>query len=227
MRTRPVLVLAAAAAIALVPSAAFAHHPEISGDQTCDGTVHFTATAWNDEGATKERRTNNDVRVKLMEVDGGATIAEFRDHFGPDNDWTFSGQQKLDHPREIVIKVTAKPKWGPNQDLAEPNTTRRTRVAPPGECESTETTEAPVTSSAPASTVAAVLVTPGPGAGGGVTSATTVDAGAGGTAAAGTLPFTGSSTTVPLLVGGLVLIGAGLAALRSGRYRPSRSSTRN
>jgi len=217
MRTRPVLVLAAAAAIALVPSAAFAHHPEISGDQTCDGTVSFTAVAWNEEGLAPERRTNNDVRVRIMEVDGGK-IAEFDDHFGPDNGFTFSGQHHLDQAREVVIKVTAKPKWGPKEDLAEPNTTRRTTVSAPTDCAATETTAAPVTTTAPASTVAAVVVTAGPSAGGGVTSATTAE---------GTLPFTGTSTTVPLLAGGLVLIAAGLAAVGLGRSRSSRNGSKN
>ena len=217
MRTRPVLVFAVAAAIALVPSAALAHHPEIAGEQTCDGTVSFTAVAWNDQGATPERRTNNDVRVKLMEVDGSATIAEFDDHFGPDNNWAFSGTHQLDRPRELVIKVTAKPRWGPEQDLAEPNTNRRTTVSPPSGCEATATTAAPATTSAPtSSTVAAVVVTAGPATGGGATSATTAE---------GTLPFTGASTTIPLLLGGLALVGGGLAALRLGRYRPGRSSS--
>jgi hypothetical protein len=224
MRTRPVLVLAAAAAIALVPSAALAHHPEVTGDQTCDGSVSFTAVAWNDEGATPEKRTNNDVRVKLMEAEGGATIAEFDDHFGPDNGFTFSGQHQLDQPREVVIKVTAKPRWGPKEDLAEPNTSRRTKVAAPTGCESTETTEAPPTTTPPTSTVAAVVVTAGPGTGGGEV---TPRGRSSNTTAEGTLPFTGTSSTLPLLAGGLVLIATGLAAMCLGRSRPGRSGSRN
>ena len=91
-------------------------------------------------------------------------------------------------------------------------------VSAPTDCAATETTAAPVTTSAPASTVAAVVVTAGSSAGGGVTSATTAE---------GTLPFTGTSTTVPLLAGGLVLIAAGLAAVGLGRSRSSRNGSKN
>jgi hypothetical protein len=235
MRMRPVLVIATAALLALVPSAALAHYPEIEGEQDCHGLVKFTATAWNEDEATPEKRTNNDVHVKILEAGEHGhradPIAEFDDHFGPDNGFGFSGQHRLDEPREVVIKVTAKVKWGPNEDLAEAGESRWTKVRPPSDCdqdeqtttsESTSTTEAPEDTDATGSTGSTVgpqTTSPPPTT---VGAAVIVDVDQ--TPAGSTeddLPFTGASATIPMLVGGIALIGAGVFAVRFGRRHPA------
>ena len=84
-------VLTCFAALALAPSA-FAHHGRISGNMDCQGTVTFTASAW--QSTSTLGKTHNDVRVYVVQANG-ATVNPAQQvgtgQFKSSNGFAFSG----------------------------------------------------------------------------------------------------------------------------------------
>jgi hypothetical protein len=108
------LLLALACAMALagfIATPALAHHSEVRGSVDCQGTVTFTAEAWNASGATTAQRTNSDVRV-WASTDGGATYTEVaRGRFGSDNNFRFSGTFSIGSKSSVILKVKEIASW--------------------------------------------------------------------------------------------------------------------
>jgi hypothetical protein len=111
--------------------------------------------------------------------------------FTPENDFTFSGSVQLDAPKTVHVKVVALAPWGSGRPAG---ASREITVRAPSDCETTTTTTVSPPTTAPPSSVAP---------------STTI---------ADQLPFTGSST-VPMIVVGLLLVAAGALAMISGRRR--------
>jgi hypothetical protein len=190
MQRRAFIVLVLALSLAAIPRVALAHFPEVEGTQDCSGKVSYTARAWN--GPDDASRTNPDIGVY---VDG--TLVQ-HGAFTPENDFTFSGSVQLDAPKTVHVKVVALAPWGSGRPAG---ASRETTVRAPKDCETTTTTE----STATTTTVPSPTTAP-PSS---VAPSTTI---------AGRLPFTGGST-VPMIVVGLLLVGAGALAVISGRRR--------
>jgi len=95
MRKRLFVILGLVLGLALVPGLASAHHPEVAGEQDCDGTLTYTVTAWN--GKTEASRTNPDIRVK---VDG---VLVQTGAFNKENGFEFTGTVELGEPKTVVV----------------------------------------------------------------------------------------------------------------------------
>jgi hypothetical protein len=189
MQRRLFVVLVLALCVAAIPRAALAHFPEVEGTEDCGGTVNYTVRAWN--GPTPVSRTNPDIGVYVdgQLVQHGA--------FTPENNFTFTGSVKLDAPKTVHVKAVALAPWASG---TKPGGSRETTVRAPTDCETTTTTSvAPATTAPPTTQPPSSAVAP----------STTV---------AGKLPFTGSST-VPMLVVGLLLVATGAAVVISGKRR--------
>jgi hypothetical protein len=238
MRTRLFVAIGLAVCLALVPGLALAHHPVVSGEQDCDGTLTYTVRAWN--GKTDASRTNPDVRVK---VDG---VLVQTGAFTKENGFQFSGTVELGAPRTVVVWAKAFADWG---NGTAPGEARQVTVYPPEDCPppssststpgsstSTPTTAGPTTTvpptTPPTSGTAAPTSTMAPTTTAGQTTTTaavppstvapTTIAQPTTTVEDGGLPFTGANA-VPLLLTGLVLLAGGYLALRFGRRHAQRS----
>jgi LPXTG-motif cell wall-anchored protein len=210
MRLRTVLALAAAipAAIMLTPGVASAHTPGIEGYQDCDGSVVYRSVAWVPPDGNTHLRINPTVEIRIWADDPASAADNLSEaqiaaltpvHVGaysPENNFQFGGVwDGLGKPANLRIRATAAVKWGGGQDQDVAGNEVEGTIAPKADCPApTTTTVAPTTTTlAPTPTTRA----PAP--------------------PAGKLPFTGTSTTVPLLVGGLTLVLVGTAAVWFGR----------
>ena len=135
----PVVVIAA---IASGIASASACHPLIQAGADCNGTVSYTATAWNDSDATDETRTNTDVRIQysINGVDGPfENVDGEKGQFTKANGFSFSGTfalpENLKRPTNVTIQAVAVAKWGPHADLDVANQSQKTTIHVPGNCE--------------------------------------------------------------------------------------------
>lgn len=195
MQRRVFVVLVLALCVAAIPRIALAHFPEVEGTEDCSGTVSYTVRAWN--GPDDVSRTNPDIGVYVdgQLVQHGA--------FTPENDFTFTGSVKLDAPKTVHVKAVALAPWASGRPAGG---SRETTVRAPKDCETTTTESTTTTSVAPTTTVAPPTTQP-PNTTGTPT-----------TTGGGELPFTGSST-VPLLVIGLILAAGGAAFVIADKRR--------
>ncbi|MDX6437697.1 MAG: hypothetical protein QOF45_280 [Gaiellaceae bacterium] len=138
MNRRLLLALACILTLAgwLVSTAA-ACHSEIAGSIDCQGSVSYTATAWNGSDATSRSRTNPDVRV-WASADNGSTWTEIaKNHFGSDNGFTFSGTYAAGSATVVWLKVQEVAKWGNGDAPAAARLTKLTKncsSTPPPNC---------------------------------------------------------------------------------------------
>jgi LysM repeat protein len=130
------------AAIASGMASASACHPLIQAGANCDGTVAYTATAWNNDSATDETRTNTNVRIQYSTsgVDGPyIDVPSERGQFNKANDFSFSGSfelpDDLQRPTQITVQAIAAAKWGSKAVLDEANQFSRTTIRVPANCE--------------------------------------------------------------------------------------------
>jgi uncharacterized repeat protein (TIGR01451 family)/LPXTG-motif cell wall-anchored protein len=117
---------------------AMAHHSEITASVDCTKTVAWTASAWNEDIATPERRTNNSVLVwyelpdssTTVDVPGGAGA------FNAGNNYSYGGTfaYPASNPLFITMFVQEQVGWGPNGDLAPIDTPRSVVVTRPSDC---------------------------------------------------------------------------------------------
>jgi MYXO-CTERM domain-containing protein len=210
MRRRLFVALGLAVLIALVPGAALAHYPEVQGEQRCelnedgDGvlyTLHYTATAWNEEGLDPDRRVNQQIGITVTDKHSGQVIWQDDDagEFDADNGYSFSGTVDLgSEPRTVIVRAQAMVPWGPdpeNNPLADEGPAKEKKVRPKGDCpEPTPTTTPP-----PTTKVEILTETPTP-------------------TPTGELPFTGSGSPATLIAGFALLV-VGYLALRITRHR--------
>lgn len=119
---RRILALAiVVVAAGVFAAAAAACHSEITATMNCNGTITWTAAAWNASYATTPGRTNPDVGV-WVSYDNGTTyrmIAE--DHFGSDNGFAFSGSFSAGTATSALLRVDELAKWGTGDAPAAPN----------------------------------------------------------------------------------------------------------
>jgi hypothetical protein len=139
MRKRVLVALAAAAMLVLLPTAAWAHHPEITAELDCDGKLTWTATAWDDTDDPKAR-THNDVKVFLIRAgEDDELIGE--GEFTPENGFTFSGEFELGldaGPVRVAVKVDGP--WGNGVDPKPEDDVRKTgEITAPTDCQTTTT----------------------------------------------------------------------------------------
>src|SRR4029453_8058531 len=148
MRRQLIVALGLAGLLALVPSAALAHWPEIQGEQRCelnqggDGvlySLHFVATAWNEEGIEADRRVNRQIAITVKDKESGQVIWQDDDagEFNADNSYSFDGTVDLgSEPRTVIVEAKAMVPWGPDPDnpLADAGAAPRTKVGPAGDC---------------------------------------------------------------------------------------------
>jgi hypothetical protein len=195
MQRRVFVVLVLALCVAAIPRIALAHFPEVEGTEDCTGTVNYTVRAWN--GPDDVSRTNPDIGVYVdgQLVQHGA--------FTPENDFTFTGSVKLDAPKTVHVKAVALAPWASGRPAGG---SRETTVRAPKDCETTTTESTTTTSVAPTTTVAPPTTQPPSSS---VGPSTTV---------VGRLPFSGSST-VPMLVVGLILVAGGAAFVIADKRR--------
>jgi hypothetical protein len=195
MQRRVFVVLVLALCVAAIPRIALAHFPEVEGTEDCSGTVSYTVRAWN--GPDDVSRTNPDIGVYVdgQLVQHGA--------FTPENDFTFTGSVKLDAPKTVHVKAVALAPWASGRPAGG---SRETTVRAPKDCETTTTESTTTTSIAPTTTVAPPTTQPPSSS---VGPSTTV---------VGKLPFSGSST-VPMLVVGLILVAGGAAFVIADKRR--------
>jgi hypothetical protein len=195
MQRRVFVVLVLALCVAAIPRIALAHFPEVEGTEDCSGTVSYTVRAWN--GPDDVSRTNPDIGVYVdgQLVQHGA--------FTPENDFTFTGSVKLDAPKTVHVKAVALAPWASGRPAGG---SRETTVRAPKDCETTTTESTTTTSIAPTTTVAPPTTQPPSSS---VGPSTTV---------VGRLPFSGSST-VPMLVVGLILVAGGAAFVIADKRR--------
>lgn len=130
------LVALAVAVVGLVSLAtpASAHHPEITGSIACDGTVSFTATAWEGTSGDYVRsRTNPDVRVHRS-TDGGRTYGTevARGAFSTSNGYSFSGSFAAGSSAPVLLRVKAYASWA---NGAGPGDARYVTLQPPTDCD--------------------------------------------------------------------------------------------
>jgi hypothetical protein len=123
--------------------------------------------------------------------------------FTPENDFTFTGSVKLDAPKTVHVKAVALAPWASGRPAGG---SRETTVRAPKDCETTTTESTTTTSVAPTTTVAPPTTQPPSSS---VGPSTTV---------VGRLPFSGSST-VPMLVVGLILVAGGAAFVIADKRR--------
>jgi LPXTG-motif cell wall-anchored protein len=147
MRKRFFVALAAAATLALLPTAAWAHHPLIEGKVDCEGVLTFKATAWEGQGQGEEReksRTNGDIRITLHTKDGPAEGVEIaKGEFNKENDFSFGGTHDLGLiTEEVTIRATAKEPWANGAGPGKPD---EAKVKPPTDCGTTTTTTSSTT----------------------------------------------------------------------------------
>jgi hypothetical protein len=136
------LLLALACAVMLagwLASTAAACHSEITASLDCQGTVSFTATAWDGSDATATSRTNSDVRVSIST--NGSTWKEIaKNHFGSDNGFTFSGTYNVGSATVVWVKVQEVAHWGNGDAPAQARITKLTKgscsTPPPPVCAS-------------------------------------------------------------------------------------------
>jgi hypothetical protein len=114
----------------------------IQAGADCNGTVSFTATAWNDSDATDETRTNTNVQIAYsINGVGGPfeTVDSAKGEFTQANDFSFSGSfalpANLKRPTDVTIQAVAVAKWGSNADLDVANQTQKTTIRVPANCE--------------------------------------------------------------------------------------------
>ncbi|HKE97611.1 MAG TPA: hypothetical protein VKG45_01560 [Actinomycetes bacterium] len=213
MRKRLVVAAGLAALLALIPSAALAHWPEIKGEQRCelngqgDGvlySLHFVATAWNEEGIDPDRRVNRQIAITVTDAASGQLIWQDDDagEFKADNGYQFGGAVDLgSQPRTVKVLAKAMVPWGPDPEhpLADEGQHRETTVEPAGDCPQ----PVPSTTTPPSTKVEIQTVTPSPSP----------------TPSGGNeLPFTGSGSAATLIAG-LALLLVGYLALRITRRR--------
>jgi hypothetical protein len=103
MQRRVFVILVLALFLAAIPRIAFAHFPEVQGNEDCNGHLSYTVTAWN--GPTPESRTNSDIGVEV----NGKLVQH--GSFSPENDFTFTGTVELGSPQTAHIKATALAPW--------------------------------------------------------------------------------------------------------------------
>jgi hypothetical protein len=190
MQRRVFVVLVLALCVAAIPRIALAHFPEVEGTEDCSGTVSYTVRAWN--GPDDVSRTNPDIGVYVdgQLVQHGA--------FTPENDFTFTGSVKLDAPKTVHVKAVALAPWASGRPAGG---SRETTVKAPKDCETTTTTKSTTTTTVAPPTTQPPSSSVGP--------STTV---------VGKLPFSGSST-VPMLVVGLILVAGGAAFVIADKRR--------
>jgi hypothetical protein len=136
------LLLALACAVTLagwLASTAGACHSEITASLDCQGTVSFTATAWDGSDATSASRTNSDVRVSIST--NGSTWTEIaKGHFGSDNGYKFSGTYAAGAATVVWVKVQEVARWGNNDAPASARVVKVTKgscsTPPPPVCAS-------------------------------------------------------------------------------------------
>ena len=109
-------------------SSALAHHADIRASVDCQGTVTYTAEAWNDRNTSA--RTNPNVGV-WASYDGGATYTQVGSgRFGSDNNFQFSGTFSIGSSSSVMLKVQAIARWGND---AAPGDARYTTVTKSGD----------------------------------------------------------------------------------------------
>jgi hypothetical protein len=218
MRKTLLAALGLAAVLTLVPSVAFAWHPEIQGSQTCvlneagDGVnyvLFYTASAWQTDNP--EHRVNHMISIRLTDAETQDIVYDKHNagQFVPENGFQFSGAIDLgSQPRTVILRANAEMPWGPDPEDPESEGeggSREVTVAPATDCPPPPTTTvAPTTTSAPATAVVRATASP--------------SAQPGSTAGENQLPFTGTGA-VPTTIAGAALLLVGYAALRISRHR--------
>jgi hypothetical protein len=92
-------------------STAAACHSEISASINCSGVVSYTASAWNEAGATTAQRTNANVQVSASS-DGKTFSPVGSGHFGRDNNFSFGGSFSAGSASTVWVKVQEVANWG-------------------------------------------------------------------------------------------------------------------
>ena len=122
-----VLILASLAGVLVVTSTAAAHHPEITVNLNCAGTVSYTVSADVDDAS----RNNADVRVY---DDAALTHQVGSGSFSSSNSWSFSGSYTV---AASVTSVTLTPvavgQWG-NAQASYPTTGPSATATKPANC---------------------------------------------------------------------------------------------
>lgn len=126
-----------AVVIATGMASASACEPLIEAGANCDGTVTFTARAWDGDGATDELRTNKNVEIQysINGVDGPfekVKSSGSKYEFTKANGFLFSDKftlpSNLKRPIPVTIRAVAIAKWGTNSDLDEANKSSKTTI---------------------------------------------------------------------------------------------------
>jgi len=126
---RRLLALACCLSVAgWLASEAAACHSEIRATLDCNGAISYTATAWNDSGATTAQRTNSNVAVWV--TINGQTQTQ-TGHFGSDNNFSFSGTLSAGSAQSATVYVQEKAKWASGDS---PEAARSVTVTRPSNC---------------------------------------------------------------------------------------------
>jgi len=132
-----VLVAGIFVLVGLTALPASAHHPELTAQANCDGTITYTATAWRStDGPGRE---NPDVRIQVS-VDGGAWTEIGHGSFAAAS-YAFSGtwDAGTPYPSSVRIRAYAAGAWGDHSPGGQ--TTTAIDVATPTGCTPTSVTE--------------------------------------------------------------------------------------
>lgn len=99
--------LAAAVGSLLLPTSAFAHHPEVTASVDCAGLVSYTATAWAGTGGNDHvaSRTNPNITITVngSPAAGGAFASPL---------FSFSGTYNIAAGAPATVIATAVANWG-------------------------------------------------------------------------------------------------------------------
>ena len=137
---RLIVLICVLGAAGLLASVAAACHSEISVTLDCNGTVSYTATAWQGSGATAKSRTNSDVRVYASYDNGAHYTLVGSGHFGSDNSFAFSGSFSAGSATKVIVMVREAVNWGSGDSPAPARYATATRGAcapPPATCPET------------------------------------------------------------------------------------------
>jgi hypothetical protein len=154
---RRLLALACCLSVAgWLASEAAACHSEIRATLDCNGKISYTATAWNDSGATTAGRTNSHVDVWV--TTNGQTQTQ-TGHFGSDNNFSFSGTFAVGSAQSATVYVQEKANWGTGDS---PEAARSATVTRPSNCGSGTTPTPPPTTPPAQPTPPAAPTAPAP-----------------------------------------------------------------
>jgi hypothetical protein len=114
--------------------AAFPWYSLVSATMSCDGTVDWTASAWN--GPTPDSRYNPDILVSAS-FDNGVTFERIAEHaFDASDNYQFAGIFAAGNERSVLVRVQELANWpAAGGDVPGPphyaTATRPTNCAPP------------------------------------------------------------------------------------------------